>query len=92
MFNVTADRIIPGGVATIGYDDDGVKTQQWPLVREGILVGLQTNRESAALIGGEGEPRLHVGQLVARLPVPPHAERARGAGTRGFAHSGGNYR
>ena len=51
LFNVTADRIIPGGVATIGYDDDGVKTQQWPLVREGILVGLQTNRESAAIIG-----------------------------------------
>jgi TldD protein len=51
LFNVTADRIIPGGVATIGYDDDGVKTQQWPLVHEGILVGLQTNRESAALVG-----------------------------------------
>jgi TldD protein len=51
LFNVTADRTIPGGVATIGYDDDGVKTQEWPLVREGILVGLQTNRESAALIG-----------------------------------------
>jgi TldD protein len=51
LFNVTADRTIPGGVATIGYDDDGVKTQEWPLVREGILVGLQTSRESAALIG-----------------------------------------
>jgi TldD protein len=51
LFNVTADRVIPGGVATIGYDDDGVKTQQWPLVHEGILVGLQTNRESAALVG-----------------------------------------
>jgi TldD protein len=51
LFNVTADRVIPGGVATIGYDDDGVKTQQWPLVREGILVGLQTNRESAGIIG-----------------------------------------
>jgi TldD protein len=51
LFNVTADRTIPGGVATIGYDDDGVKTQQWPLVHEGILVGLQTNRESAAFIG-----------------------------------------
>jgi TldD protein len=51
IFNVTADRTIPTGVATIGYDDDGVKTQQWPLVREGILVGLQTNRETAPLIG-----------------------------------------
>ncbi len=51
LFNVTADRTIPTGVATIGYDDDGVKTEEWPLVREGILVGLQTNRESAHFIG-----------------------------------------
>jgi TldD protein len=51
LFNVTADRNIPGGIGTIGYDDDGVKTQQWPIVREGILVGLQTNRESAHFIG-----------------------------------------
>lgn len=51
LFNVTADRTIPMGIATIGYDDDGVKTQEWPLVRDGILVGLQTNRESAHFIG-----------------------------------------
>ena len=51
LFNVTADRTMPGGVGTVGFDDDGVKTQQWPLVREGILVGLQTNREMAHLIG-----------------------------------------
>ena len=47
LFNVTADRTIPGGVGTIGYDDDGVKTQKFPIVRDGILVGLQTNRETA---------------------------------------------
>jgi TldD protein len=47
LFNVTADRTIPGGMCTIGYDDDGVKTQEWPLVRDGVLVGLQTNRETA---------------------------------------------
>jgi TldD protein len=51
LFNVTADRTVPRGVASIGYDDDGVKTQAWPLVRDGILVGLQTNRESAHFIG-----------------------------------------
>jgi TldD protein len=51
LFNVTADRNRPGGVGTTGYDDDGVKTQEWPLVRDGILVGLQTNREMAHLIG-----------------------------------------
>jgi TldD protein len=50
LFNVTADRNRPGAIGTVGYDDDGVKTQEWPLVREGILVGLQTNREMAHLI------------------------------------------
>jgi TldD protein len=51
LFNVTADRTIPGGMGTIGYDDDGVKTTEFPIVSEGILVGLQTNRESAHFIG-----------------------------------------
>jgi TldD protein len=51
LFNVTADRTIPGGIASVGYDDDGVKTQEWPIVRDGVLVGLQTNREMAHLIG-----------------------------------------
>jgi TldD protein len=51
LMNVTADRTIPGGMATIGYDDDGVKTMEFPIVRDGILVGLQTNRETAPLIG-----------------------------------------
>ena len=51
LFNVTADRTRPGGIGTVGFDDDGVKTQEWPIVRDGILVGLQTNREMAHLIG-----------------------------------------
>ncbi len=51
LFNVTADRNRPGGIGTVGFDDDGVKTQEWPIVRDGILVGLQTNREMAHLIG-----------------------------------------
>jgi TldD protein len=51
LMNITADRTRPGGLATIGYDDDGVKTTEFPIVRDGILVGLQTNRETAPLIG-----------------------------------------
>ena len=51
LFNVTADRTMAGGMCTVGYDDDGVKTQEWPLVREGMLVGLQTNRETAHYMG-----------------------------------------
>lgn len=48
-FNVTADKT-SRGMGTVGFDDDGVKTMQWPIVREGILVGLQTNRETAHFI------------------------------------------
>jgi TldD protein len=51
LMNITADRTMPGGMATIGFDDDGVKTTEFPIVRDGILVGLQTNRETAPLIG-----------------------------------------
>ena len=51
LMNITADRTMAGGMATIGYDDDGVKTMEFPIIRDGILVGLQTNRETAPQIG-----------------------------------------
>jgi TldD protein len=51
LFNVTADRNRRFGMGTTGYDDDGVKTTEFPIVREGILVGLQTNRETAHFLG-----------------------------------------
>ncbi|MCA1652017.1 MAG: TldD/PmbA family protein [Acidobacteria bacterium] len=50
-FNIVADRTYPGGMATVGFDDDGVKAQKWQIVKDGILVGLQTNRETAHFIG-----------------------------------------
>jgi TldD protein len=49
--NVYADRTHPGGASTVGYDDDGVEAQKWDIVRDGILVGVQTNRETAHYVG-----------------------------------------
>lgn len=49
-----ADKTTPGGLATCGYDDDGVATQRWNLVENGVFVGYQTTREQAGWIG---EPR-----------------------------------
>jgi TldD protein len=46
-----ADKTTPGGLATCGYDDDGVKTQRWDLVKEGLFVGYQTTRDQAGWIG-----------------------------------------
>lgn len=44
--NVVADKTTRG-LGSVGFDDDGVKTMTWDIIREGILVGLQTNRETA---------------------------------------------
>jgi TldD protein len=46
-----ADKTTPGGLATCGYDDDGVRTQRWDLVKNGLFVGYQTTRDQAAWIG-----------------------------------------
>jgi TldD protein len=51
LMNINGDKVRPGGRASIGYDDDGVKTTNFPIVRDGILVGLASNRETAHYIG-----------------------------------------
>src|SRR4029079_13613560 len=51
--NVTGDRTVEHGLSTIGFDDDGVAGQQWDLVKDGVLVGYQTDRRIAARIGWE---------------------------------------
>jgi TldD protein len=53
LMHVTGDRVEPHGLATIGYDDDGVATSRWDLVRDGILVGYQTDRVFARRLGLE---------------------------------------
>ncbi|KPM53044.1 peptidase C69 [Frankia sp. CcI49] len=45
---VTGDRTAPHGLATIGYDDEGVRTGRWDIVRDGVLVGYQLDRRMAA--------------------------------------------
>jgi TldD protein len=52
LVNITADATIPGGLGTFAYDDEGVAAQKVDLVREGILAGFQTSRETAAAAGG----------------------------------------
>ncbi|WP_205472341.1 TldD/PmbA family protein [Nocardioides sp. SYSU D00038] len=49
VMNVTGDRTVEHGLATIGYDDEGVQTQAWDIVRDGVLVGYQLDRPMAHL-------------------------------------------
>ncbi|MDP3891987.1 TldD/PmbA family protein, partial [Nocardioides sp.] len=49
IMHVTGDRTQPHGLATIGYDDEGVHTQSWDIVKDGILVGYQLDRSMGAM-------------------------------------------
>ncbi|MGN6336339.1 TldD/PmbA family protein, partial [Mycobacterium sp.] len=51
VMNVTADRTVEFGLATIGYDDEGVAAQSWDLVRDGIFTGYQLDRVFAQRLG-----------------------------------------
>jgi TldD protein len=51
VMNVTGDRVVEHGLATIGYDDEGVAGQRFDIIRDGILVGYQLNRQMAQANG-----------------------------------------
>ena len=53
IMHVTGDRTVEHGLATVGFDDDGVETTEWDLVRDGVLVGYQLDRTFAPRLGLE---------------------------------------
>jgi TldD protein len=48
FMNVQGDRSQEGGLSTIGYDDDGVKPDEFLIVKDGVFNDYQTTREQAA--------------------------------------------
>src|SRR4029450_7053661 len=59
--NITADSTTPGGLGSLAFDREGVPAGREPVVRDGILSGFLTSRETAARIGsgsgGSGRAR-----------------------------------
>lgn len=51
IVNFIAEKTAPGSLATVGYDDDGAKTMEWHLVKDGVFVDYQTTRDQAHWIG-----------------------------------------
>jgi TldD protein len=78
-----ADKTTPGGLASCGWDDDGVKTQRWDLVKDGLFVGWQTTREQAGWIGekesrGTSYAQDHASVAFQRMPNVSLAPSSRG--------------
>ncbi|WP_158827123.1 TldD/PmbA family protein [Mucilaginibacter lacusdianchii] len=49
--NVVADKLQPGSLGAVGYDDEGVKTKQWDIIKDGVLVNYQSIRDQGHIIG-----------------------------------------
>ncbi|UCM87172.1 TldD/PmbA family protein [Streptomyces marincola] len=69
LMNVTADRTAEGGLATTGWDDEGVRTQSWDLVRDGVLVGYQMDRRTACMTGFERSNGCAFADSPAHVPL-----------------------
>ncbi|NLI00290.1 MAG: TldD/PmbA family protein [Chthonomonadales bacterium] len=53
LVSFVADNTLEAGLATQGFDDDGVTAQRWHIVEDGLFVGYSTGREVAGHIGLE---------------------------------------
>jgi TldD protein len=51
LLQITGDRTTPNGLSTVGWDDEGVAGQEWDIVKDGVLVGYQVDRNMARLRG-----------------------------------------
>ncbi len=46
-----ADKVQPNTLGAVGFDDEGVETKRWDLVKDGTLVNYQAIRDQAHIIG-----------------------------------------
>jgi len=51
LVNIVADKLQPGTLGAVGYDDEGVKCKQWDIIKDGVLVNFQAIRDQAHIIG-----------------------------------------
>lgn len=48
---ITADKTAPGTLGAVAYDDEGVKTKKWDIIRDGVFVNYQAIRDQVHIIG-----------------------------------------
>ncbi len=56
LVTLFADKTQPGSLGAVGYDDEGVQTRRWDLVKDGILVNYQAIRDQMHILN---EPASH---------------------------------
>ncbi len=51
LVNIVADKKQDGSLGAVGWDDEGVKTKEWDIIKDGVLVDYQAIRDQAHIIG-----------------------------------------
>jgi TldD protein len=51
LVNIVADKKQTGSLGAVGYDDEGVETKTWDIIKDGILVNFQAIRDQAHILG-----------------------------------------
>jgi TldD protein len=51
LVNFVADKTQPTSLGAVGYDDEGVKTKEWNIIKDGILVNYQATRDQVHILG-----------------------------------------
>ena len=51
LLNIQGDRDAEFGLASVGFDDEGVEAQSFPIITQGVLQDFQCDRATASLIG-----------------------------------------
>jgi TldD protein len=69
VMHVTGDRTARHGLATIGYDDEGVAAQSWDLITGGLLTGYQLDRRMARLTGRGRSNGCAFGDSPGHMPI-----------------------
>ena len=60
FMHIEGERTSAGGMASIGWDDEGVPAQSWPMVENGMFVDYQTTRDQVDWISEyTGRTRSH---------------------------------
>jgi len=67
--NVTADATTPRGLGSFRWDDEGVEGRPVPIVRDGMLAGFLSSRETASEIGLERSGGCMRAEGFSRQPI-----------------------
>ncbi len=82
LVNISCNRSAPGAIATAKWDDEGIETYEFDLVKDGILVDYQSGRDTAHIMnawydktggkkGSKGCAAI-TGPKVAPIQMPPN--------------------